>query len=233
MDINKDWDSLKELIDNKSLNLQYNEPYQKDYYEVFAVEGPIVYHAIIDKSSIEASELEGSYLSNCNSAITEKAILSGVNKDMYGNYLFSPTFSDTPGEPKWQDKKWSAIAGSATSSAVSFHDIQITTEVRIRGGEWFVQNFENVHENDFIELSIVDKDDSLGLFSLYGYTVGIDIIELAKFIKTSYIFKQERIFKEEMLNSFPVVTGLYLRMAYTSYGNTNIKIITPLLWYEL
>lgn len=35
-------------------------------------------------------------------------------------------------------------------------------------------------------MSIVDKDDVLGLFSTYGLTVGVDVLELKEFVEDFY-----------------------------------------------
>ncbi|MFX1590479.1 MAG: hypothetical protein ACFFC1_20285, partial [Promethearchaeota archaeon] len=99
-----------------------------------------------------------------------------------GAMVIAQTYGATPETAVWKKRKHTAIAGQTT-----FFDILVTTEIRIRGGSYKILDFSKVHEDDYVEFSVVDKDDVLGLFSTDGLEVGVDILELKKFVKTEYI----------------------------------------------
>lgn len=89
--------------------------------------------------------------------------------------------------------------------------------VELIGGRYYVRDVEAIHDNDIIEFSIVDKDNILGVFGLYGLVVGQDVLELKKFIRTHSIIGGQ-IVSFEAGQSKKLPAGLYLRISYTSYG---------------
>jgi len=149
--------------------------------------------------------------------------------DSDGHPISAPTFENTGGlHPKWEGHLYDVVAGS-----LNFFDELIVTEKQLRGG-WYEILDANAVVGDYIEQSVVDKDDVLGLFSTYGLTVGVDVLELKKYVKTEYVNPatagQRQIF---MANStFVVMAGLYLRIAYESVGGTNIKLKVTTFAYE-
>ena len=88
--------------------------------------------------------------------------------------------------------------------------------------------------NDYIEESVIDKDDVLGLFSIYGLTVGVDILELKKYVKKEFINPltagQRQVFQAN--STFVVTAGLYLRTAYNSTGPDDVVLKVVTLAYE-
>jgi len=141
-----------------------------------------------------------------------------------GNPVIAPTFEDTMGlYPEWVGHKYTATAG-----AVSIFDEVVTTEKQLRGG-WYELFDENAVVGDYLEFAVVDKDDVLGLFALYGLTVGEDVLELKKYVKTDYINVLKRDRQIFMANStFVVTAGLYLRTIYDSVGENDVtfKVVT-------
>lgn len=119
----------------------------------------------------------------------------------------------------------------AQANQLTFFDIQITTEIRLKGGSYTIKNFDQVGPEDYIELSVVDKDDALGLFSKYGLLVGTHVLELNKFLKTEYIFSKEK----EIENGYQAVSvfkGLYIRLAYNNTSEYDIYFKSQLYYYE-
>ena len=135
-----------------------------------------------------------------------------------GNPVLAPTFEDTMGlYPEWSGHLYTATAG-----ATSIFDEVVTVEKQLRGG-WYELFDENAVEGDYLEFSVVDKDDVLGLFALYGLTVGEDVLELKKYVKTDYINVLKRDRQVFMAKStFVVTAGLYIRTTYESVGETDV-----------
>lgn len=147
-----------------------------------------------------------------------------VSESRDGNPVLAPTFEDTMGlYPQWTGRKYTATAG-----AISIFDEVVTTEKQLRGG-WYELFDENAVEGDYLEFSVVDKDDVLGLFTLYGLTEGEDVLELKKYVKTDYINVLKRDRQIFMAGStFVVTAGLYLRTIYESVGEADVtfKVVT-------
>lgn len=124
-------------------------------------------------------------------------------------------------------------AFTATAGATNFFDEVVTSIIRLRGGIYQVSNNGDATVNDYIEFSVIDKDDVTGLFGPNGLTVGNDIIELSKFLKTEYIDPAN---PNEVNLQTPgytvVIPGLYFRTTYHSTGATNITFKTRLFTYQ-
>lgn len=142
-----------------------------------------------------------------------------------GAQVVTQTFVSTPQVAAWKSRKHEAIAGQT-----NFFDIAITTEIRLSSGEYMIDNLEDVHPDDYIELSLIDKNNVLGLFSYYGLQEG-DVLELFKFVRTEFPITRQK-FESPMGCTHIVVPGLFIRVAYVSFGTTNINFKTRILWYE-
>ena len=155
--------------------------------------------------------------------------LNSPPKDDEGNPISAPSFESTGGlHPLWHGHLYDVTAG-----ATNIFDNLVTTEKRLRGG-WYTLMDGNAVVGDYIEESVVDKDDVLGYFSLYGYTVGVDVLELKKYVRTEYVHpKSEGMRQEFQANSvFTVVAGLYLRTLYESTGNVDLQLAVTPFGYE-
>lgn len=146
-----------------------------------------------------------------------------------GRPIMSPTFEDTVGlAPQWESHLYTATAG-----ATNIFDEVVTTEKRIRGGWYEIMNGSVPVINDYCEFAVVDKDDTLGLFTVLGLTVGEDVLELKKYVKKDYINPTEKGRQEFLGRSvFAVAAGLYLRSIYTSTGGTDVQFKVVMLSYE-
>ena len=128
---------------------------------------------------------------------------------------------------------------SKSPISLNFFDIEVTQEKRICGGEYWIfpGDESNVHADDYVEFSIIDKNDVLGLFSIYGLTVGVDILELVKFVCTDYVKKGDssngyhsRLY-EGIKGTNLVTQGLFFRAAYDSNGTANLGFIWRIYYY--
>lgn len=145
-------------------------------------------------------------------------------KSRDGNTVLAPTFEDTMGlYPEWHGYLYTATAGTT-----NFFDEVVTSEKQLRGG-WYELFSDTAVIDDYLEFGVVDKDDTLGLFTLLGLTVGEDVLELAKYVKTEYINPDRKDRQVFMANStFVVASGLYIRTIYESTGEDDVqfKVVT-------
>lgn len=150
-----------------------------------------------------------------------------------GGQVVSLTYGITPENSQWKGYIFQAKAGQTT-----FFDIQITTEIRLQGGYYQILNYQDIGWNglqrDYIEFSIIDKDDVLGLFSQYGLNKeNGDILEIKKFVKNAYVLEKDTFI--DKYSVFPVLQGLYFRIAYNSVAPStanDIYFIVTLYWFE-
>lgn len=150
-------------------------------------------------------------------------------KDADGNPIMAPAFESTSGlAPQWEGHKYEAVA-----EATNIFDEVVTTEKRLRGG-WYELMDSNAVIGDYVEFSVVDKDDVLGLFALFGYTVGEDVLELRKYVRKDYVNPEAKGTRQAFVggSAFTVVAGLYLRSTYVSTGSTNVVFKADTLAYE-
>ena len=215
----------KELL----FRLQFKE--SSNTYELSFNDGTFQYFCILDKSVdyYDCIDFETKYKINCNKSI--EILNSETNMP-----IFSPSLEDVRGlYPKKKMYKNTVIAGQ-----LNCFDIVVDTEKRICGGEYWVNTTDSskVHEDDFIEFSIIDKNNVLGLFTAYGLQVGVDILELCKFVVNDYVKKgndnsgyHSQLF-EGIKGTNKVIPGLFYRVAYDSHGTENISFLWRIYYYE-
>ena len=196
-------------------------------YKLRAYDGPEKYECDLENPD-EVVDFETNY-----KAISNKPI---VLKSVYGSPIYSTTFEDVQGlYPKKKMYKNIVVA-----SQLNFFDIVLEVEKRICGGEYWIVNADSskVHEDDYIEFSVVDKDNVLGLFALYGLQVGVDILELCKFVINDYVKKgnddsgYHTQLYEVVKGTTKVIPGLYYRVSYDSHGTENIGFMWRIYYYE-
>lgn len=125
----------------------------------------------------------------------------------------------------FQGFKYTAQAG-----ALNIFDEPIGNKlVYIQGGKvWF----KSPNIGDYVELSIVDKDNVLGLFSQYNLTEDIDVLEVSKWVKKLYTPSWDWECELVAKTAGQVVPGLYLRVAYENTGTSPVEFAVNYLWYE-
>lgn len=137
-----------------------------------------------------------------------------------GHLIVAPSFKHTGLDPAWESYLYKPTAQGADPDPVySMFDEVITMNLRLSGGAYALES-SGAELGDMVEFSVVDKDDVLGLFSGYGLTAGVDVLELKKYVRTEYVspaqIGAERSFGGD--GGFKMIAGLYLRTTYISTG---------------
>jgi hypothetical protein len=169
----------------------------------------------------------------------EEATLDLVVSGHSGEPLPPTQNLDTDGNPVFamsvygyvQDKtRFHGYRYVAPANTLSIFDEQITTQIRVQGGTGTIKN---AVDGDYVEFSIVDKDNVLGLFGTYGLTPGVDVLELDKYIKKYYPADGTSDFKHLVDAAATVFQGLYFRIAYVAVAGGDDRVIkVTYLWYE-
>lgn len=150
-------------------------------------------------------------------------------KNEDGLPIVAPTFEETQG----LTVVWKGSLYIATAGALNIFDEAVTTQIKVRGG-WYELMDTNAVVGDYIEFSIIDKDDVLGLFTTYGLTVGVDVLELKKFIRKEYV--NPNIYMRQEFASdgaSTVYAGLYIRIAYLSTGANDVQFKVMEKYHEI
>lgn len=149
-----------------------------------------------------------------------------------GELLTAPTFENTHG----LNARWKSYKYIVSSGTLNMFDEPIVTELKLRGGYYQLLDSPSnpkAEVGDYLEFSVVDKDDVLGLFSVYGLTVGVDVLELKKFVVKDYISPYDSSKTEFKTNgSFDVLPGLYFRTTYKSTGSQDVTLKVGSFHYE-
>lgn len=220
--VNISWSDTKSLFDE-------GVPFRKfsidSGYYIVLQDGMAVYSCSI--FGADKTEYDSDYAS-----IERKAHIY----DEFGLEVISPSLDDVRGfYPKKQMYKETVIAGQ-----VNIFDHAVSVEKRICGGEYWIPDSDTskVHVDDFIEFSIVDKNDVLGLFTQYGLVVGVDVLELSKFVINDYVKKGNAAegyhsqLWEGIKGTNKVIAGLFYRVAYDSSGANNLGFLWRIYYYE-
>jgi hypothetical protein len=215
------WTQFKDRLDGNPLN--YTES-GASYY-IWFITGAGHFSCYLQADDI--ADFEANYKSAGNSTIT------GQNKD--GHNIVSIDQGHFYGDLKPQAKGYSF---TATAGETTFYDIPVTSQVRMFGGVYWICNPQDVEDQDLIEFSVIDKDDTLGYFTALGLTVGVDILELNKYYKNGYVKKGNPAegYKYRPLERNPaavdVLAGLYFRTTYQSSGSVDIEVIQEIEYGE-
>lgn len=174
-----------------------------------------VFETEIYKGTEEASDFEA----NFKNKVKMSEFFDEAGREVVGMGL-----SVLPGNSCWTgvlgttELKFEAIAG-----VENFFDIQIPYKVFLYGGRYTVLNANDVHDDDYIEFSIIDKDDVLGLFGVYGIPAG-GFLELSKFVKRWWV-KSSPTYEFLSSDAVYLIPGLYIRVGYRSHGSVNIRFM--------
>ena len=221
MELSVPWEQLKTFMSNL--------PYCKydmdsDHYCVYCQNGFLIFYSVIsgdDKTDYDNNYLGGEMNFEKFDSVTNAQI-------------FSPTLDDVMGlYPKKQMYKNNVVAGQ-----VNIFDVEVENEKRICGGEYWVDDSSNIHADDKVDFSIVDKNDVLGLFTALGLEVGTDVLEIVKFVKDGYIKKGDPAagYHSELYQGIKgtnrVVPGLFYRATVDSNGTVDFDFLWRMYFYE-
>lgn len=148
-------------------------------------------------------------------------------RNAIGEIIVAPTFEDI-GD---LTTIWKCALHTAPANSLSFFDQAVTTQHKLREG-WF-KIISGGTIGDYIECSVIDKDDVLGLFSAFNLTLGVDILELKKYIRTEYISPDDK--TRQPFNSNAVselMSGLYIRVAYLNIGDSEAIFTVTKKYHE-
>jgi len=233
MAVKQSYTDFIELVTIKELSGQYKyylSGINQDIpsYYLFAYDGPQLYEEDIQDAD-SVSDFELKYKNNWNKIIQKR--------NDYGATIVSPTLDDIQGlYPKKKMYKNHVIAGM-----INIFDEEIVVEKRICGGEYWIKQEDTykIHDDDYVEFAIVDKNDVLGLFSAYGLSkANGDILELTKFVLTDYIKKGNSIngyhslLYEGIKGTNLVYPGLFMRCIINSNGTENFTEMWRCYYYE-
>jgi hypothetical protein len=109
-----------------------------------------------------------------------------------------------------------SVPYNAPAGVLSFFDEPSGPHTIFVQGGWGWHTAANL--GDYIEFSVVDKDDVLGLFAVYGLTVGVDVLELNKFVSKLRPEPWDGVIDARAKTAGAVLPGLYLRLAYNNVG---------------
>ena len=150
----------------------------------------------------------------------------GYEKDgITGARVYSQTYGHFDEDAQW---KGFLIQASGVDTD-TIHDHQFTTQIYIKGGEYWSSGGAI---GDYAEASVVDKDDILGLFDLYGLVSGVDVLELFKFAETIYTNPDGGHQILDTPDSALVYPGLYLRVKAHTTSDTELDLGCTFIWFE-
>ena len=219
-DIYVPWTVIKTKISSTFDNFTYIE--YPDKYEVYVVDKIFCFICVLPKT-----ELPGINVQSDLEDFEQNYKGKGNLFEIYGmkNASYSPlrewqsvgaVYEVQPPEPGEMFKQ------NIFDTRISEDLVGRDGCVEIVGGQYYIKDPSVIDERDIVEFSVVDKDDVLGLFQYYGLTVGTDVLELAKFVRTHSVIGGTLV-KIEPGQAKILPLGLYLRVSYICYGTTPFK----------
>lgn len=213
------WSIFKEFVDSKTLSIQWVDLGQR--YSMKAFDGIFSLECEVHKElePENNTDFETNFKANGNKKLEYK--------DNTGRISVSPSFEDSQG----LSTAWKGHLYVAQPNSLNIYDEQISTQLKLRGG-WY-NTFTASTLGDYVEFSIVDKDNVLGLFSLFGLTVGQGVLELKKFVKTAYVNPNLGNRKEFIsAGASEIMAGLYFRVYYYNSGSSSVTFSVTEKYHE-
>lgn len=129
-----------------------------------------------------------------------------------------------------EDAQWKGFLVQASGiDTDTIFDYQIDNQIYIKGGEYWSRGGAL---GDYAECSIVDKDDVLGLFDMYGLVSGVDVLELFKFVESIYLNPDGGHQILDTPDSALVYPGLYLRVKVHTTSTEELDLGCTFIWFE-
>lgn len=152
--------------------------------------------------------------------------------DSDGNLVVTPTF-EYDGD---LNGVWKGYSYTAPPGVLSFFEEEVVTEVKLRGG-WYQliapTTSPQANKGDYLEFSVIDRNDVLGYFAAFGLIVGNDILELKRAVKTDFINPFNNSRQEFMATgASTVVAGLFFRTSYFNTGVVPVDFKVTLKYHE-
>lgn len=188
------WSSFKTLILNKKLSIQYIDSGAS--YELFAPEVNTFLwsYTLCKDNGSDQTDFETNYKTNANKEVSAHIIVSGIREfDGDVKYLYRKSFKY-----------------DITPNTTNTFDEKFTFSVFLYGGIY--ELIGNINDGDYVEISIVDKDNILG----YGANT-----VLATFIEQEFINSEKKFSEITSEGGQQIPAGIYLRAKYVSVDSAN------------
>jgi len=221
MKLNVSWNDFKNFTVARNLSVQHFEIGNK--YYLFVTDGPM---SLSSHINIETPPNNDQIDFETNFKPSSNKKLQKMNNEGY--IVTAPTFEDAQGlTTTWKGHLYTALPNS-----LNIFDEVVTTQLKLRGG-WYKILTTNTAIGDYIEFSIVDKDNVLGLFSYFELTLGQDVLELKKFVKTEYISPLNLERQDfQTGGASEVMAGLYFRVAYYNSSVISVQFTVTEKYHE-
>lgn len=182
-------------------------------YEIYVEHKGLIFTTEVTKGTEEGNEFENSFIPNIQPGVDERGLV-----------VYSPTIWDLPGNSKWVGNIGSSLLQFQAQPGIeNFFDIQLIEPIYLSGGRYVILNPSDVGVNDYIEFSIIDKDeDGDGFTDVLGVTVpAFGIFQLSKFVEKWWVYGTP-VYEFKSHSGEPLIPGLYLRIGYMSTGTVAI-----------
>lgn len=149
-----------------------------------------------------------------------------VYSDVTGGLVIASSYTQYD-----EDAQFKGHRVSCPANTVTILDIPITVETYVNRGKCW---FKDANDGDEVEISLVDKNDVLGLFSLFGYTVGQDVLELGKWAEAIPMFPGDSPWTDfSTEDNAPLMAGLFLRVKYdNSHASQDAVMGMVFHWFK-
>jgi hypothetical protein len=215
------WGEFKNLVLTHDLLRCVNYVDLGRYYLLWVSVENVLFRCQVYKNSFEASEFE----------VLRDKIPVQERYDEVGRRVLARGLSVLPGNTVWAG----AMNGvdfrfGITAGVENFFDMQLDRNKFLWGGRYVIVDEAAINVNDYVELSIIDKDNVLGLFDVYGVPPG-GFLELKKFVKKWWVYKTP-VFEFVSEDATYLLQGLYIRCGYRSFGTVDNTLLFTLYFFE-
>jgi hypothetical protein len=208
-DHGSDWLDFKNWINGTHGRLRHTWVDSSDHYMILALDGQLTRVVHLTKSSPPTSDqldFESQYM---NLAVIEPRTADGRLVITQGPY------AHTEESARFVGFRYVCPANSTTN-----HDELISQKIRLQGGQYWASTPTS---GDTVTLSVVDKDNVL------GYGAGTILVE---YVKNLPLAPWEHHLEVSSPNAGTVPAGVYLRIAYTNTGNSDVDFGVIYRWYQ-
>ena len=194
--------ALKELVTRKNLTWQYHE--RADSYEVFVWDAGERYSTTIYKANTLVGGL------NFEEEATNRTDFETNHKPNANWAIGQRPYPFATGDFEFQGTGEMLVVTAGTTQNL---DVLVSQDLYVNGGEVYA---ENAVVGDYIVCRVIDKDNVLG--------TGIPNLVVKQWINKWYVVPNA-LQKLRTPYAGKIPAGLYMRVTYTSVGQTDVKVI--------
>jgi hypothetical protein len=130
-----------------------------------------------------------------------------------------PVMSPSAYEYAAEDGGFDGYQYQCPANTLSIFDEPVTKVMFVQGAICW---WDTPSVGDYGEFAVVDKDDVLGLFATYGLTVGVDVLEVAKYVRKFYPPPWKKLVDIRQRTAGQIIPGLYMRFIYDNTHASNV-----------